>query len=122
MPPRLPDAERRDYYVGLRFTEAETQAAQDVADAEHGGNRSHALRALVAEALTARATPALTADTELAALRWRTGRKVGRTIYAQLGERPGDADLLIGVMDSVSLAIAAVRAHNAEHEREIAGS
>jgi hypothetical protein len=58
------------------------------------------------------------ADIELAALRWRTGRKVGRTIYAQLGEQPSDVDPLIGVMDSVGLAIATVRAHNAEHDRE----
>lgn len=36
--------------------------------------------------------------------RWRTGRKVGRTIYAQLGDEPSDADALIGVMDTRELA------------------
>lgn len=46
--------------------------------------------------------------------RWRTGRKVGRTIYAQLQEVPSDADPLIGVMDTPELAHAAVHAHN-EH-------
>jgi hypothetical protein len=45
-------------------------------------------------------------------MRWRTGRKVGRTIYAQIGDEPGDHDPLIGVMDSKALAEAAVRAHN----------
>jgi hypothetical protein len=35
---------------------------------------------------------------------WRTGRKVGRTIYRQVGEHPSDADLLIGVMDTPELA------------------
>ena len=45
-------------------------------------------------------------------LRWRTGRKVGRTIYAQIGEFPSDDDVLIGVMDTPVLADDAVRAHN----------
>jgi len=44
---------------------------------------------------------------------WRTGRKVGRTIYAQLGDEPSDDDLLIGVMDTKRLAEEACRAHNA---------
>jgi hypothetical protein len=45
-------------------------------------------------------------------LRWRTGRKVGRTIYAQPGAEPSDEDLLIGVMDTPALAREAVEAHN----------
>jgi hypothetical protein len=45
-------------------------------------------------------------------LRWRTGRKVGRTIYAQLGAEPTDHDLLIGVMDTPALAREAVESHN----------
>lgn len=45
-------------------------------------------------------------------LRWRTGRKVGRTIYAQVGDLPSDVDMLIGVMDTPVLADDAVRAHN----------
>jgi hypothetical protein len=44
---------------------------------------------------------------------WRTGRKVGRTIYAQFGTEPGDSDSLIGVMDTPELAAEAVRSHNA---------
>lgn len=45
---------------------------------------------------------------------WRTGRRVGRTIYAQAGEHPSDDDLLIGTLDTPELAEAAVRAHNGE--------
>ncbi len=47
-------------------------------------------------------------------LRWRTGRRVGRTVYAQAGPYPSDDDPLIGTMDTPELAEAAVRAHNAE--------
>ena len=43
---------------------------------------------------------------------WRTGRKVGRTIYARRGAAPSDDDPLIGVMDTPELAAEAVRAHN----------
>lgn len=42
--------------------------------------------------------------------RWRTGRKVGRTIYAQLGADPSDTDALIGVMDTSELADTAATA------------
>lgn len=45
---------------------------------------------------------------------WRTGRKVSRTIYAVIGDQPDDHDPLIGVMDTKTLAEAAVRAHNQE--------
>jgi hypothetical protein len=44
--------------------------------------------------------------------RWRTGRKVGRTVYVQWGNEPSDADTLIGMMDSVEIAEEAVSAHN----------
>jgi len=43
---------------------------------------------------------------------WRTGRKVGRTIYAMIGLLPADTDMLIGVMDTKALAQEAVSAHN----------
>lgn len=43
---------------------------------------------------------------------WRTGRKVGRTIYAMAGDTPSDDDTLIGLMDTRSLAAAVVAAHN----------
>lgn len=46
-------------------------------------------------------------------VRWR---RVGRTIYAVVRETMPDSDPLIGVMDSVALAEAVVRAHNAEHK------
>lgn len=46
---------------------------------------------------------------------WRTGRKVGRTIYALLSDdpqQPSDDDPLIGTMDTPALAAEAARAHN----------
>ncbi len=49
-------------------------------------------------------------------VRWRVGRKVGRTIYAVINENAPDFDPLIGVMDSVVLAEAVVRAHNEERK------
>lgn len=45
--------------------------------------------------------------------RWRQGRRVGRTIYAQLGPEPADTDPIIGLMDTPELAAQAVNAHNA---------
>jgi hypothetical protein len=51
-------------------------------------------------------------DDELRALPWRTGRKVGRTIYAVVGKEPSDRDVLIGMMDSALLAADVVMAHN----------
>ena len=45
---------------------------------------------------------------------WRTGRKVGRTVYAVVGLVPSDHDLLIGLFDSKALATAAVAGHNAQ--------
>jgi len=51
--------------------------------------------------------------------RWRTGRKVGRTIYAIPYPESGtdrDEDPLIGVMDTRELAAEAVRAHNLDHD------
>ena len=44
--------------------------------------------------------------------RWRTGRKVGRTIYTQAGDEPSDGDHLIGVMDTPELAQRVVTAVN----------
>lgn len=46
----------------------------------------------------------------------RVGRKVGRTIYRQLGDRPSDSDPLIGLMDSAALAEAVVTAVNVAWE------
>jgi len=44
---------------------------------------------------------------------WRVGRKVGRTVYAQIGDEPNDNDFLIGVFDTRELATEAVLTHNA---------
>ncbi len=41
---------------------------------------------------------------------WRTGRRVGRTIYMQTGLEPSDSDVLIGLMDTTELARKAVAA------------
>jgi hypothetical protein len=45
-------------------------------------------------------------------MRFRTGRKVGRTIYMQRGPEPRDSDELCGVMDSPNLAKMFVDAMN----------
>lgn len=45
-------------------------------------------------------------------IKWRTGRRVGRTIYAQIGPEPSDEDVLIGLMDTPAIAKAAVTAYN----------
>ena len=37
-------------------------------------------------------------------MRLRVGRKVGRTIYLQLGDEPSDEDVLVGVVDTAALA------------------
>lgn len=50
---------------------------------------------------------------DLITLPWRTGRRVGRTLYAQLGPEASDADPLIGLMDTPELAAEVVEAHNA---------
>lgn len=52
-------------------------------------------------------------ERELLRLRWRVGRKVGRTIYAIVGNEPSDADVLIGLLDSRELASLAAADHNA---------
>lgn len=49
---------------------------------------------------------------ELDLLPWRVGRKVRRTLYAQVGPEPSDDDKLIGMLDTAKLAAAAVDAHN----------
>jgi hypothetical protein len=51
-------------------------------------------------------------ESEYAAAQWRTGRTVGRTIYAMRGSAPSDTDPLIGVMDTPELARVAVSDHN----------
>jgi hypothetical protein len=51
--------------------------------------------------------------TDLTALSWRTGRSLGRTIYARTGgEDDWKADTVIGMMDTPELAEAACAAHN----------
>lgn len=49
---------------------------------------------------------------DLTTCRWRVGRSLGRTVYAQIGAEPADDDVLIGLFDSRELAAEAVRAHN----------
>lgn len=44
--------------------------------------------------------------------RWRTGRRVGRTIYIQLEDEAGEHDVLVGLMDTRELATLAVSAVN----------
>ncbi len=60
----------------------------------------------------------VTADPEGARLHrilagyWRTGRKVGRTVYCMVGDEPSDDDMLIGTMDQPAIATALVSQHN----------
>jgi hypothetical protein len=66
-------------------------------------------------ALNPRRYPVSTEHTpeNLLALPWRTGRRVGRTVYAQIGPDPSGDDVLIGVLDHPRLAADAVDTHNA---------
>ncbi len=45
-------------------------------------------------------------------LRWRVGRKLGRTVYAMHGDEPSDHDVFIGLFDTRALAETAVADHN----------
>jgi hypothetical protein len=54
MPRPLPPGGVRRRAVPLRLSAEEEQPVQVIADAEHGGNLSAAIRALIAEALAAR--------------------------------------------------------------------
>ena len=54
-------------------------------------------------------------------LKWRPGRKLGRTLYLQVGDNPGYDDKLVGMMDTPELAnlvIHAVNKHLAEMEHQ----
>lgn len=48
--------------------------------------------------------------------RWRVGRKLGRTVYAMVGESASDEDVLLGMMDTPELAAVVVNTHNALHQ------
>jgi hypothetical protein len=45
---------------------------------------------------------------------YRTGRKLGRTIYRQLGTEASDSDELLGMMDTAAFAQHIVRLLNLE--------
>jgi hypothetical protein len=45
-------------------------------------------------------------------MRWRTGRKLGRTIYRCLDTGDPDDDELIGMMDTAEVAAHVVDVHN----------
>lgn len=47
-------------------------------------------------------------------LPWRTGQKLGRTIYAQAGDEPTETDEFLGMMESPELAQRVVDLHNAD--------
>ena len=44
--------------------------------------------------------------------RWRTGRKLGRTLYVQISSTPSDKDIFIGIMDTREAAELVVKAVN----------
>ena len=61
--PLPPGASGRRRPVALRLSDVEEAPVQAIADAEHGGNLAAAIRALLAEALEARAPrPATTRE------------------------------------------------------------
>ena len=49
---------------------------------------------------------------EASRLPWRTGQKLGRTLYGQLGDEPSDEDPLLGLMETKALAEQVVAAVN----------
>jgi hypothetical protein len=53
---------------------------------------------------------------------YRVGRKVGRTIYHQVGPEPSDNDELVGVMDTPILAAMFVYAINYHQAIKIAAA
>lgn len=50
--------------------------------------------------------------TDLTQVPWRTGRTLGRTVYARTGGEDYKADTCIGVLDTPALAAEACAAHN----------
>lgn len=54
-------------------------------------------------------------------VRWRTGRKLGRTIYMQLLDEPSGSDIVIGMLDNVEVAKYVVELHNAWVGGELQG-
>lgn len=43
---------------------------------------------------------------------WRTGRHLGRTIYAMVALEPSDDDVFIGIMDNADVAEQVITDHN----------
>lgn len=64
-----------------------------------------------------RASAAAVAPEDLAALPWRVGRSLGRTVYAQRGDKPGKDDVLLGLMESEWLAQRVVELHNSTRSK-----
>ena len=46
-------------------------------------------------------------------LPWRIGRTLGRSVYVQVGAEPSKDDYLLGLMETVDLAVRVVDLHNA---------
>ncbi|MGH2936921.1 MAG: hypothetical protein ACRDPE_02245 [Solirubrobacterales bacterium] len=58
-------------------------------------------------------------------LRWRVGRKLGRTLYKQEGLEPTDEDRFLGLMESAELAemvVEAMRRFDEDWETPFVGS
>lgn len=43
---------------------------------------------------------------------WRTGTKLGRTVYARVGKDASPEDVFLGIFDTPELALHAVMTHN----------
>lgn len=49
---------------------------------------------------------------DIVGMRWRTGRKIGKNVYAIVGNEPSDDDIDIGRFDDPKVAAIAVLQHN----------
>jgi hypothetical protein len=94
-------------HVNVRFPGQLAAAAAQLA-AGDGMSTSAWVRKIVDCELAARERR----DPDLLSLPWRTGRHLGRTVYAQLGPEPSDEDPVLGMLDTEELAAEACGAHN----------
>lgn len=75
-------------------------------------DRSKAINALLAEASRPEGG-VRAAGFDPVAVRWRVGRKLRRTLYAQLGPESSDDDPLLGLVDDEDVAVHICAVHNA---------
>lgn len=98
------------YYALRRWVIALTAERESLRhDYEHAKERGHVYYELM-EAAEASFVAHREALRGIEVPRLRVGRKVGRTLYLQVGDAPSDDDPLVGVMDTRELANAVAAA------------